>query len=205
LVGQHPDAEEQLRQLFKVLSDIEDVAGHTATSVGESQEWRSIVSTVEETRANYCKALPGKTFYSTLYGTYKVTMQELKSLLKANIHSEGNETEKKKTTVPSQQDEGFKEVRRRKQQNSHEPAEDVKKAVTQGKAPATVNTSPKEVATRNFLVLLRTTGMETDSVSTETTPPEISTAKAGRPPPIILTSVVNLIQLQEQLNNVVKE
>jgi hypothetical protein len=27
LVGQHPDAEEQLRQLFKILCDIEDVAG----------------------------------------------------------------------------------------------------------------------------------------------------------------------------------
>jgi hypothetical protein len=47
--------------------------------------------------------------------------------------------------------------------------------------------------------------MDTDSVSTETTPPEITTAKTGRPPPIILTSAVNLIQLQKLLNNVVKE
>jgi hypothetical protein len=83
LVGQHPDAEEQPRQLFKVLSDIEDVAGHTATSVGESQEWTSTVSTAEENRANCCKALSGKTLYSALYGTYTVTLQELKGLLKS--------------------------------------------------------------------------------------------------------------------------
>jgi hypothetical protein len=48
--------------------------------------------------------------------------------------------------------------------------------------------------------------MDTDSSSTETTPQETATAaKIGRPPPIILTSTVNLIQLQEQLKNVLKE
>jgi hypothetical protein len=96
LVGQHPDAEEQLRQLFAVLSDIEDVAGRTATSVGECQEWTSIVSTVEETRTNYCNAISGKTPYCALCGTYTVTLQEPKGLLKANIQSEGNETAKQK-------------------------------------------------------------------------------------------------------------
>jgi hypothetical protein len=50
----HPDAEEQFKQLFKILCDIEDVAGHTPKSVGESQEWMNIVSTVEENRASYC-------------------------------------------------------------------------------------------------------------------------------------------------------
>jgi hypothetical protein len=57
LVEQYPGAEPQLRQLFKVLCDIEDVAGYTPASVGESQDWSFIVSTVEENRANYCKAL----------------------------------------------------------------------------------------------------------------------------------------------------
>jgi hypothetical protein len=38
LVDQHPEAEPQLRQLFKVLCDIEYVAGFTPASVGESRD-----------------------------------------------------------------------------------------------------------------------------------------------------------------------
>jgi hypothetical protein len=48
--------------------------------------------------------------------------------------------------------------------------------------------------------------MDTDSASTETSPLETSTTtKTGRPPPTVLTSAVNLIHLQKQLKNVVKE
>jgi hypothetical protein len=36
LVYQHPDTEEQPRQLYKVLCDIEDVVGYTPASVRES-------------------------------------------------------------------------------------------------------------------------------------------------------------------------
>jgi hypothetical protein len=36
LVQQYPYADAQLKQLFKVLGDIEDGMGHTAASVGES-------------------------------------------------------------------------------------------------------------------------------------------------------------------------
>jgi hypothetical protein len=46
-----------MRQLYKILCDIEDVAGYTPASVGESEQWASIVSRVEENRANFCKAL----------------------------------------------------------------------------------------------------------------------------------------------------
>jgi hypothetical protein len=37
LLGQFPDAEAQPKQLVKVVCDIEDVAGHTPASVGESE------------------------------------------------------------------------------------------------------------------------------------------------------------------------
>jgi hypothetical protein len=46
--------------------------------------------------------------------------------------------------------------------------------------------------------------MDTDAASTEASPRETTTAKSGRPPPIILTSAVNLIQLQKQMKNLVK-
>jgi hypothetical protein len=47
LLEQSPDADAQLKQLFKVLCDIEDVAGYTPASVGESDQWSVIVNVAE--------------------------------------------------------------------------------------------------------------------------------------------------------------
>jgi hypothetical protein len=44
-----------------------------------------------------------------------------------------------------------------------------------------------------------------DSTSSETTPVETSAVKSGRPPPIFLTSAVNLIHLQKQVKSVLKQ
>jgi hypothetical protein len=192
LVGQHLDAEEQLRKLYKILCDIEDVEGYTPASVGENEQWSSIVSTVEENCANFCKTLSGKTLYSVLYGTYTVTLNELKGLLKTTT------TAKSGTTGSPHQDEGFHEVRRCKRHETQETAETSKKVVVEP-TPQPVITYPKVVATRNFFAPQQTTEMDTDSASTEPSPQETTTAKTGRPPPIVLTSAVNLIQLQEQL------
>jgi hypothetical protein len=84
LLGQFLDADAQLKQLFKVLCDIEDIARHTPASVRESEQWSSIVNIAEENRQNFCKALNGKTLFSALCGTYTVALQELKALLKAS-------------------------------------------------------------------------------------------------------------------------
>jgi hypothetical protein len=70
LLSQSPDAKAQFKQLFRVLCDIEDVAGYTPASVGDSVQWSSIVKATEENRRNFCKALDVKTLYSALYGTY---------------------------------------------------------------------------------------------------------------------------------------
>jgi hypothetical protein len=48
LIGQFPDADAQLKQLFRVLCDIEDVAGYTPASVGDSEQWSSMISAAEE-------------------------------------------------------------------------------------------------------------------------------------------------------------
>jgi hypothetical protein len=61
LLIQSPDADTQLKQLFKVLCDIEDVAGYTPASVGDSAQRSYIVNSAEENRWNFCKALDGKT------------------------------------------------------------------------------------------------------------------------------------------------
>jgi hypothetical protein len=160
LVGQHSDAEEQLRQLYQILCDIEDVAGYTPTSVGESEQWSSIVSTVEENRANFFKALSGKTLYSALYGIYTVTLNELKGLLKASTAAKSG------TTGTPRQDDGFQEVRRRKRHNTQEAANTPKKLAVRPPTQPEFH-SPKEVVTRNFYAPLRTTEMNSDAASTE--------------------------------------
>jgi hypothetical protein len=71
LVQQYPDAEAQLKQIFKVLGDIEDLAGHTPASVWK---WAAIVNSAEGNGANYSKALNRKTLFSALHGTYTVTV-----------------------------------------------------------------------------------------------------------------------------------
>jgi hypothetical protein len=71
---------------------------------------------MEENRANFCKALSVKTLYSTLYGSYTVTLNELKDLLKVST------TAKSGTTGPPHQDDDFQDVRRRKRHNTQEAA-----------------------------------------------------------------------------------
>jgi hypothetical protein len=69
LLQQYSDADTQLKQLLHLLDEIEDLAGHTPGSVGESAEWAAIVNASEENGAHYCTALRGKTHFSALYDT----------------------------------------------------------------------------------------------------------------------------------------
>jgi hypothetical protein len=57
---------------------MEDIASITPASVGERREWAAIVSSAEENHESYCQALRGKPLFSALYGTYTVTLNELK-------------------------------------------------------------------------------------------------------------------------------
>jgi hypothetical protein len=166
--------------------------------VGERQQWSAIVNTADENRQNFCKALTGKTLFSALYGTYTVALQELKAVLKASNPAGQPQIPKSSAT----QEDGFKEVRRRKRHSTGEAARTPKKPVTT--ASATIDTPASVAATRNFFAPLRTAIMDTDCACTETNPEEEAVpGKAGRPPPIVLTSAVNLIQLQKQLKVVV--
>jgi hypothetical protein len=82
LIGQFPHV--QLKQLFKVIRDITEMARYTPALVGESEQWSSIVSMMEENRQNFCKVLNGKNLFSVLYGMYTVTLYELKAVPKVS-------------------------------------------------------------------------------------------------------------------------
>jgi hypothetical protein len=66
--------------------------------------------------------------------------------------------------------------------------------------------TPKEVTTWNFFDLLRASDMDKYSIKTEATPCKAAApAKPGQPPPIVLTSAINLILLQKQLKSVISK
>jgi hypothetical protein len=65
---------------------------------------------------------------------------------------------------------------------------------------------PKTVPTRNFFAPLKTNGVNTETAGAENTLQETEASrKSGRPPPLVMTSTTNLIQIQIHLKEHVKE
>jgi hypothetical protein len=149
-------------------------------------------------QAELCKALTGKTLFNALYGMYTVALQELKAVLKANTLSTLKST--------ATQKDGFKEIWRSKRHSTNKTTQTSRKAVPNVVSAAIDTPTPKKVTTRNFFTPLRACDIVMDSTNTEASPCEAKApAKRGRPPPIVLTFAVNLIQLQKQLKGVVSE
>jgi hypothetical protein len=99
-IGQFPDADAQLKKLFKVLGDIQCVAAFTP--VGDSEQWSAIVNSVEN-RQNLCKALSGETLFSALCGTYTNTvgLHEIKAVPKTSTLASQSKTPKSAATQAS--------------------------------------------------------------------------------------------------------
>jgi hypothetical protein len=112
--NKYPEAASVAQQVYKVLSDIEILARFTPARVGQSSDWKTIVNSAEENRANFCKAADGKPLFSAPYGMYIVTPNELKAVLKMSAQ-EGQSGAVNKTSVESTaQDDDFQEIKRRK-------------------------------------------------------------------------------------------
>jgi hypothetical protein len=198
LIGQFPGTDAQLKQLLKLIRDIDEMARYTPASEDESEQWSSIVSTAEKNRQKFCSVLNGNNLFSTLYITYTVVLHELKAVLKTSTPAGQSKTPKSAAT----QEYGFKEVRgvNGKVQKRLPQLKD-SSVYRRRQAPPL-----KEAATRNFFAPLRESDMDTDSTKTEATPREAAApAKPGRPPSKVLTSAVNLFLLQKQLRFVVSE
>jgi hypothetical protein len=87
IMNRYPDAAYIVQEVYKVLSDIENLAGCTLAEVGEISEWTPVVNSVEENRANFCKAVDGKLLFSALYVVYPVTLNEMKAVLKVSAQA----------------------------------------------------------------------------------------------------------------------
>jgi hypothetical protein len=196
IVAEHPDAAHVMEQVHKVLGDIVCLAGCAPATVGMSKQWAAVVKSAEQDRRQLCNALKGKLLFSALYGTYTVTLGNLKEVLQASA----SRKEQAAPAATSQEatDDGFREQRRRKRNSSNTDTPQQGK-----KKPVQIPAQTKIPTVRNYFAPLQTPQMdaeETESPAEEQTRPNVS----GRPPPIVLTSAVNLIHLQKELKGIVK-
>jgi hypothetical protein len=124
-------------------------------------------------------------------------MNKLKAILK--VSAQAGQKVNKTSAESTAQDDDFQEVKRH---TSYISINTLKRATSTKSIPTStaVKLPPKAVLTRTIFALLRTTDMDTESTGTENTLPEKEVPrKPGRPPPIMMTFVTNLIQLQSDL------
>jgi hypothetical protein len=89
-------------------------------------------------------------------------------------------TANKISSEPTAQDEEFREVKRRKRQNSNGKSQSAKKSAKTVAASAAVKIPPKATLTRNYFEPLRTTDMVTKTTGAENTLPEQEAPKKNQ-------------------------
>jgi hypothetical protein len=141
IISKYPDAGKVLRDVYKVLGDIVSLAGCTPANIGTCSEWTRIVDSAKESRIGLCKCLKRKNLFSALYGTYSVTLSDLKSVLQGKPPATGQ-------VAMEGPEDGFREQRRRKRNNSEELRQGgSKKAAPQAAKPYVPRAA---TATRNY-------------------------------------------------------
>jgi hypothetical protein len=140
--------------------------------VGESSEWTSTVSSAEENRANFCKALVGKPLFRELYGMYTVTLNELKAVIKVNAQAGQSGAVCKISVESTAQDDDFQEVKRIERHIPNNTSQTAKNSTKPVPPSSAVKLLPKEVLTRNFFAPLRTNDKDTKATGAENALPE---------------------------------
>jgi hypothetical protein len=193
LLTQHPTCVEDIKLIQAGLITIGQLINDSPRGNGNSTAWKEITTRAEAERAVLYKHLEGKALFAAILRLYATTHTELRgSLLPVPEYEEPTEE--------------FREQRRSKRNPSDEQPATKKTSGTNGcKRPQVDLPAPKEVTKRNFFAPPRAAEMDTDPTTTEGSPSVEPTGKSDRPPPIVLTSAVNLIHLQKQLKNVVQD
>jgi hypothetical protein len=156
----------------------------------------------EVDRSSLCGHLNGRAVFTGLVHLYSTTHTELVESVLAV----------RRDTQQSDAYEGFKEQRQRKRRYFEDQAKQTKRAsMPTAGATAQRTQSQLELPTRNIFAPLRTADMEvehTEDISDWTDgdhQQQSPSSQRGRPPPIILTSAINVIKLQKQLSGLVKD
>jgi hypothetical protein len=102
-------------------------------------------------------------------------------------------------------DDDFQGVKRHKRHISNDTSQTAKKSKISAPKSAAGKLPTKTMISRNFFAHRRTNDMDTETTGTENTLPEKEAPrKSGRPPPILMTSITNLIRIQSDFKEHVK-
>jgi hypothetical protein len=127
---------------------------------------------------------------------YTPTLNELKAIRKVNAQA-GQSGAVTKTSLESMlHDDDFQEGR-----SLVIPRRQPRSRLYQSTKSAASKLPTEAVISLNFFALLRTNAMDTEIAGAENTLlKKEAPRKSGRPPPIVMTSTINLIRLQSDLN-----
>jgi hypothetical protein len=171
---------------------------HISPPVNENGAvWKGLITRAETERAVLCKHLGGKALYTAMLRLYAALHRDLRDSV-LPVPADHNSTE------------GFREQKRCKRNPS-----DVNVKIPKSGVPTPEPRDPRlrpkrEIPTRNFLTPLRTAEIDLECTLVEATSEspisetQQTYSKAGRPAAIILTSAINLIQLQSIIRDIVK-
>jgi hypothetical protein len=194
-----------MERVHRVITAIAGLGECTPASVGQSPKWSLMAQNMADTRRNLHQLLRGKQLYRTLYGVHTEVLQDLAAVIKESA-AEG-EIPKTTFTAPPSVEE-FREQRRRMRKPTDNADKRAQKSTT---STMTVNNpqlqSKPKGPTRNFFAALRSIEVMADhgddavdaDDTTKIQQHQAPSSQAGMPPPIVLTSHVNVIQLQWQL------
>jgi hypothetical protein len=193
LITESPDAKDVIQRVLKTISDIISLVSCTPTIVGQGEEWTRIVEVAQEDRVKLCAILQRKRLFSALYGVYCLMLANMKSVLQNSV---GKETETPQTNRPlpteasTEDPDGFQE-RKRKKRNA-----------TGEKSPLKLQPATS-VPTRNFFAPLNSGDMETEDRIEDEGRKETPKG-TGQPPPIMVTTNINLIKVQNEIKTKLK-
>jgi hypothetical protein len=204
LTGKHPECVEDIKTLHAGLVTVGQLIQSSPRANGNGAEWKSIITRTEEEKTVLCKHVEEQALFSGMLRLYATTHREL-----------GNSLMQEPSVVterdPAQSTEEFREQKGRKRTPTDEKVENQKKTKA-APTPRNPKIQPQgQVSTKNFFAPLRTKDMEMEypvvdgAAEIADGEQQKSPSQSGRPPRIILTSVVNLKHLQKQLKGVIND
>jgi hypothetical protein len=183
LVTAYPGAEEDISLIRAALVQIGSLIRSSPAKNGNGEAWKELTTKDEAEKVALCKHLEEKTLITAILRLYAATHREMMETLLQEVED-----------APETKEE-FREQRRRKRNSSDGQTTQAKK-FSIGQSPD----AKAEPRLRNFYAPLR------DTMDLEVTGgvQQEPSSQAGRPPPIMLTSATNLLQLQKKPRSLVK-
>jgi hypothetical protein len=201
----HPQAKAAVVKVYEI-TDITRLAGCTPKEIGESKEWANTVKRDEASRARLCGTLEGETLFSALYGIYMLAFMVLKAILKKGMEKKDKKGKEKALTTPKHE-EGFMEPEWKRRSFIGDRPDSAKKQGTNDHKEARLTPAPQAVKSkRNFFAPLRDLKLDEAPEAGGDEEESENSQRTGRDriSPIIITTQINLLKIQEEIKAIAK-